>query len=70
MIKAEEIVAVNDALETLEEHDMNAAKLVKLRYFVGLTHKEAAETIGISGTSADRLWAITKTWLYRQLNSQ
>ena len=68
--KLEEIVAVNDALLTLEQHDASAAKLVKLRYFVGLTHKEAAEAIGISVTSADRLWAITKTWLYRQLNNQ
>jgi DNA-directed RNA polymerase specialized sigma subunit len=47
-----------------------AAEFVKLRYFVGLTHKAAAETLGISDTSAYRLWAIGKTWLYRQLNDE
>ena len=44
----EEILALNDALNQLEENDAQAARLVELRYFAGLTHQQAAEVLGIS----------------------
>jgi RNA polymerase sigma factor (TIGR02999 family) len=62
-----ELLAVHDALTEFERHDPQAARLVKLRYFAGLTHQEAAEALGISRRAADRLWALARAWLYQHL---
>lgn len=62
-----DILAIDDALIQLEQHDPVAAQLVKLRYFVGLGHQEAAETMGIDRRAADRLWLLARTWLFRSL---
>jgi len=64
----EDLVALDEALSRLERHDPAAAKLVKLRYFAGLSHNEAAEALGISRGAADRLWALGRAWLFRQLS--
>ena len=53
----------------LEQHDEQLAKLVKLRFFAGLTHQQAAEVLGISRRTADRLWKLARAWLFRQLSS-
>jgi RNA polymerase sigma factor (sigma-70 family) len=65
----EELLAVHTALDRLEQHDPQAAQLVKLRYFVGMQHQEAADTLGISRRAADRLWLLAKSWLHRELKS-
>jgi RNA polymerase sigma factor (TIGR02999 family) len=52
--RADELVALDEALNELERHDAAAAQLVKLRYFAGLGHQEAAEALGISRRAADR----------------
>jgi RNA polymerase sigma factor (TIGR02999 family) len=65
---AADLLVLSDALAVLEGHDRQAAQLVKLRYFAGLTHQQAAETLGLSRRAADRLWALAKAWLYQQLN--
>ena len=59
-----------DALNDLEAHDQQAAQLVKLRYFAGLTHQQAAKALGISRRAADGVWALAKAWLYRQIAQQ
>ncbi len=41
---------------------------MKLRYFAGLSHQEAAEALGVSRVAADRLWALAKAWLFRRLS--
>ena len=51
-----DIVALDDALNSLAENDPEAAELVKLRYFAGFTSNEAAEILGISSRTADRAW--------------
>ena len=63
----EELLALNDALDELELHDPRAARLVKLRYFGGLAHQEAAEAMGVSRGVADRLWTLARAWLFRQI---
>jgi RNA polymerase sigma factor (TIGR02999 family) len=63
----DDLVALNDALDDLEAHDQQAAQLVKLRYFAGLTHQQAAEALGISRRVADRIWALARAWLYHQI---
>ena len=64
----DDLVALDEALTRLEQHDPRAAQLVKLRYFAGLSHQEAAETLGISRGAADRLWALARAWLLHQLS--
>src|SRR4051794_35923803 len=65
--RSDDLVALDEALSRLEGHDPDAAGLVKLRYFAGLSHQEAAEALGISRGAADRLWALGRAWLFRQL---
>jgi RNA polymerase sigma factor (TIGR02999 family) len=66
--RSDDVVALDEALGQLERHDPDAARLVKLRYFAGLSHQEAAEALGISRGAADRLWALARAWLFRQLS--
>jgi RNA polymerase sigma factor (TIGR02999 family) len=66
--RADDLVALDEALSRLERHDPDAARLVKLRYFAGLSHQEAAEALGVRRGAADRLWALARTWLFRQLS--
>ena len=66
--RCDDLVALDEALSRLEHHDGDAARLVKLRYFAGLSHQEAAEALGISRGAADRLWALGRAWLYRELS--
>ena len=63
-----DLLALDEALTRLERHEPDAARLVKLRYFVGLSHQESAEAMGISRGSADRLWALGRAWLFRELS--
>ena len=63
-----ELLALDDALVELERHDLQAAALVKLRYFAGLSHQEAAEALRIGRRAADRLWALARAWLYQTLS--
>jgi RNA polymerase sigma factor (TIGR02999 family) len=66
--KPQELLVVHEALVELEAHDRQAATLVTLRYFGGLTHQQAAEALGLTRRAADRVWAVARAWLYRQLN--
>ena len=63
-----DLMALDEALTRLEHHEPQAARLVKLRYFAGLSHQEAAQALGISRGAADRLWALARAWLFRQLS--
>jgi RNA polymerase sigma factor (TIGR02999 family) len=66
--RSDDLVALDEALSRLERHDPDAARLVKLRYFAGLSHQDAAAALGISRGAADRLWALGRAWLFRQLS--
>lgn len=65
-----EVLMVDAALESLAQADPQAAHLVKLRFFVGMTLHEAAELMGISTRTADRMWALAKAWLQRALQAE
>jgi RNA polymerase sigma factor (TIGR02999 family) len=60
---ADDLLAINEALAKLEVEDPQAAHLVKLRFFVGLSLTEAAEALGISRTTAYEQWAYARAWL-------
>ena len=64
----EDLLALEDALTELERHDEEAASLVKLRFFGGLSHTEAAAALDISRRQADRLWKIARAWLQARLS--
>jgi RNA polymerase sigma factor (sigma-70 family) len=49
------------------EEDPEAAEVVKLSYFGGLTLEETAEVLGISRRTAQRYWAFARAWLYEEL---
>lgn len=63
----DELLAIDDALDQLAEHDLRKAELVKLRYFAGLTFDEAAEALGISVPTAKRDWAYARAWLHHAI---
>jgi RNA polymerase sigma factor (TIGR02999 family) len=64
---SEDLLAMDESLARLEAHDSEAAKLVKLRYFAGLTMPEAADALGMTLRTAERNWTYARTWLYRDL---
>jgi RNA polymerase sigma factor (TIGR02999 family) len=57
------LLALDEALEKLSRKDGIKAELVKLRYFAGLTGKQAAKVLGISSATADRYWKYARCWL-------
>lgn len=63
-----EIVAVDAVLDDLESTNSQAALLVKLRYFAGMTVSEAAVSMAISSRKADKLWAYARAWLRSELD--
>lgn len=65
----DELLAVHEALDALAGQDPQAAELVKLRYFVGMTMEEAAAAMGLSTRTAERLWTYARVWLHRQIRN-
>jgi RNA polymerase sigma factor (TIGR02999 family) len=63
----EDLLALDEALTRLAAADPEAARLVQLRYFAGLTLAEAAKVLGVSPRTADRLWAYARAWLLEAL---
>ena len=64
-----DLLELNESLDRLAETDPQAADLVKLRYFVGLTLQEASEVMGVSPRSVDRIWSYARAWLFKELQS-
>jgi RNA polymerase sigma factor (TIGR02999 family) len=63
----EDLVALDEALELLAGRDAEAAELVKLRFFAGLTSTQAAETLAISPRTANRVWTFARAFLLAHL---
>ena len=66
---SDEILAVHEALDTFEKTNEQAAQLVKLRYFAGMTIPQAAESLAISPRKANQLWAYARSWLLAEIGS-
>jgi RNA polymerase sigma factor (TIGR02999 family) len=64
---SDDLLALDDALTHFTTVDPKAAELVKLRYFAGLTVKQAAEALGVSPRTADSLWAFARAWLLQKI---
>ena len=67
--RIEMLLALDEALDRLEGLDDRMAKVVKLRYFAGLTVKETALALGLSPRSVNRHWAAARAWLHREMSS-
>jgi RNA polymerase sigma factor (TIGR02999 family) len=65
----DDVLALSDALDRLVMVNPRAAKLVKLRYFAGLTGREAAGVLNISPRKADQVWAYARAWLLDRMNA-
>jgi RNA polymerase sigma factor (TIGR02999 family) len=64
---ADELLALDEALTLLAREHPEKAALVQLRFFAGLTVDEAAQSLGISPSTADRHWTYARAWLYRRI---
>jgi len=63
----DQLLALDEVLTRLEQHDPVKAQLIKLRFFAGLTLEQAASALGISRATADRYWAYSRAWLFHEL---
>jgi RNA polymerase sigma factor (TIGR02999 family) len=63
----EELIALDDALSKLAVEDPEAARLVNLRFFAGLSVRDAAVFLGLSQRTAERQWTYARAWLYARL---
>lgn len=63
----EEVSAIDQALQRLEQIDARQAQIVEMRYFGGLTVEQTAEAIGISEATVKREWTLARAWLRREL---
>jgi RNA polymerase sigma factor (TIGR02999 family) len=64
----EDIVALDQALETLGRTDAGKLRVVELRFFGGLSVDETAEVMGTSPATVKREWSVAKLWLYEQMH--
>jgi RNA polymerase sigma factor (TIGR02999 family) len=67
---AQDLLALDEALQQFEGEDPEKARLVKLRYFAGLSLAEAAEALGISAATAKRHWVYARSWLYGKIHGR
>jgi RNA polymerase sigma factor (TIGR02999 family) len=68
--KAEEMVALDDALNKLAERDQQQARIVELRFFGGLSIEETAEVLGIGTATVIRKWRTARAFLYDHVQKQ
>jgi RNA polymerase sigma factor (TIGR02999 family) len=68
-VPSEELLAVNDALAVLALEDPQAAEVVQMRYFVGLTVPEIAAALDLAPRTVDRHWAFARAWLKRTIRA-
>jgi RNA polymerase sigma-70 factor, ECF subfamily len=68
--RSEELLALDEALESLAAQDPRKSQIVELRYFGGLTVEETAAFLKLSHRTVEREWRMAKAWLYRALSRE
>jgi RNA polymerase sigma factor (TIGR02999 family) len=68
VVRDDDLVALDEALSRLDQIDPRAGRVVELRFFGGLSEREAADAIGISLSTLRRDWNFAKAWLFDQLS--
>ena len=67
---ADDLLALDEALQQLEREEPLKAQLVKLRFFAGLSLAEAAQALNLSTATAKRHWVYARSWLYGKLHGR
>jgi RNA polymerase sigma-70 factor, ECF subfamily len=68
--RAEELLALDEALEKLAGFDRRRSEIVEMRYFGGLTVEEIAEVLKVHPNTVTRDWGVAKAWLYAELTTE
>ena len=68
--RANEIIALDDALDRLAVLDSRQSRIVELRFFSGLNEEETGHVLGVSSRTVKRDWRLARAWLYRELSSK
>ena len=69
-IPDDRLIMVNEVLDALEAEDPQKAQIVKLRYFVGLSHHEVAALLEVNEKTVRRHWTLAKVWLYQKFEKK
>jgi RNA polymerase sigma factor (TIGR02999 family) len=67
---SKDLVALDEALNRLAEHDPQRSQIVELRFFGGLSNEESAAVLGVSPATVQRQWAGARAWLYREISRE
>jgi RNA polymerase sigma-70 factor (ECF subfamily) len=65
--RSDDVLAIDEAIQELEERDPRQAKIVEMRFFGGMTVEEVAEALGVSRRTVESEWTIIRAWLRRRL---
>ncbi len=68
--RSADLVALDDALQTLEKLEPRQARVIELRFFAGLSNEETAEALKVSVGTVRRDWSLAEAWLFRELNRE
>jgi RNA polymerase sigma factor (TIGR02999 family) len=63
----DQLLALDEALDQLATVDSQAAEVVKLCFFVGLTHEQAAKELDVSVSTVERRWTFARAWLFHRM---
>lgn len=66
----ETLLKMDQALVLLDHEDPVKARIVKLKFFVGLTNQEVADSLAVTERTVERAWAYAKAWLFRAMRNQ
>lgn len=67
---AEQLLVVDEALQRFDQSHPQAAELVQLRFYTGVSQQEAADMLGVSRRTADRFWEFARAWLFTEIRGQ
>jgi len=68
--RSAEVIALDEALQSLARFDDRKSRVVELRFFGGLSVEETAEVLGVSLRTVHREWDLARAWLFRELRGQ
>ena len=65
-----DLIALDDALQSLARIDLRKSRVVEMRFFAGLTLEEIAEVFKVSSRTVSRDWELAQAWLYREMSNR
>ena len=65
-----DLIALDDALQSLARIDLRKSRVVEMRFFAGLTIEEIAEVFKVSSRTVSRDWELAQAWLYREMSNR